>query len=219
MFIVHPNARRNKQHGFTLIELLIALSLFAVLSAMAFGGLNHLLKQHQELQKKQHRFANIQTALLVLERDLTQLVPRSNRDTYGDNQSAVIGGSTPEFIYQLTNKVWFNPHNAQGSLIQRVSYQHKGQLLLRNANAGINESYPLLDKVTGFSLKFLPHQGTWITHWPPTHLTGADKLHQLPKAIHLYLTTPDHGVIHRLFEVPARYILGSDIGSNAGTGS
>ena len=53
--------RQAHQSGFTLIELMIALSLFAVLSAMAFGGLNHLLGQHQQLQLKQQRFANIQS--------------------------------------------------------------------------------------------------------------------------------------------------------------
>ena len=40
----------SKAQGFTLLEVLIALSLFAVLSAMAFGGLNQLLSQHQQLQ-------------------------------------------------------------------------------------------------------------------------------------------------------------------------
>ncbi|MBT5630353.1 MAG: prepilin-type N-terminal cleavage/methylation domain-containing protein, partial [Oceanospirillaceae bacterium] len=72
----------SKAQGFTLLEVLIALSLFAVLSAMAFGGLNQLLSQHQQLQHKQQRFVDLQSAIQVLERDFSQLAPRSIRDAF-----------------------------------------------------------------------------------------------------------------------------------------
>lgn len=100
----------SKAQGFTLLEVLIALSLFAVLSAMAFGGLNQLLSQHQQLQHKQQRFVDLQSAIQVLERDFSQLAPRSIRDAFGDPQAALKGSSSPEFTYALSTKTWFNPH-------------------------------------------------------------------------------------------------------------
>jgi general secretion pathway protein J len=203
------NQRLAHQHGFTLIELMIALSLFAVLSAMAFGGLNHLLSQHQQLQLKQQRFANIQSAIQVVERDLSQLLPRSVRDAFGDRQAALIGGATPEFTYALTTKVWFNPHSPQGNLLQRVSYQWQGQKLWRvyetQLDAGVGASpvrYTLLDQVTGFSLRFLPANGQWINYWPPINTAEGSNLNHLPKAIDVYLTTADNGTIRRLLEIP-----------------
>ena len=126
------NKRTCKAQGFTLLEVLIALSLFAVLSAMAFGGLNQLLGQHQQLQKRQHRFVDLQSTIQVLERDFSQIEPRSIRDAFGDAQAALQGNSTPEFTYQLTTKTWFNPHHDQGVLLQRIGYQLQGQTLWRS---------------------------------------------------------------------------------------
>ena len=158
-------SRLVKQQGFTLLEVLIALSLFAVLSAMAFGGLNQLLSQHKQLQKKQQRFVALQSAIQVLERDFTQIQARSVRDAFGDAQAALHASSAAEFTYELTTKTWFNPHHAQGVLLQRIGYQLQGQTLWRSyqpqLDAGIGNSpvrYALLEKVTGFKVRFLPPQ-------------------------------------------------------------
>ena len=197
------------QQGFTLLEVLIALSLFAVLSAMAFGGLNQLLGQHQQLQTKQQRFVDLQSAILVLERDFTQIQPRSIRDAFGDTQAALKGNSTPEFTYELTTKTWFNPHHAQGVLLQRIAYQLQGQKLWRSyrpqLDAGIGNTpvrYTLLDQVTNFKVRFLPRQKQWINYWPPIDQQGKPNLKQLPKAIIIELNTADLGTITRVLEIP-----------------
>tara|TARA_B110000503_G_scaffold55012_1_gene88294 strand:- start:1600 stop:2232 length:633 start_codon:yes stop_codon:yes gene_type:complete len=202
------NRYLSKTQGFTLLEVLIALSLFAVLSAMAFGGLNQLLGQHQQLQKKQHRFVNLQSAIQVLERDFSQIEPRSIRDAFGDAQAALKGNSTPEFIYQLTTKTWFNPHHAQGVLLQRIGYQLQGQTLWRSyhsqLDAGIGNTpvrYPLLDQAIGFKVRFLDDQ-QWISYWPPINPQGKPTLKQLPRAIEIQLTTADLGTVTRVLEIP-----------------
>jgi len=204
-----PNKLALKQQGFTLLEVLIALSLFAVLSAMAFGGLNQLLGQHQQLQKKQQRFVDLQSAIQVLERDFSQMEPRSIRDAFGDTQAALKGNITPEFTYELTTKTWFNPHHGQGVLLQRIAYQLQGQKLWRSyhpqLDAGVGNSpvrYTLMDQVTGFKVRFLPKKQQWIDYWPPIDQQGKPNLKQLPKAIELELTTADLGTIKRLIEIP-----------------
>jgi len=191
------------QKGFTLIELMIALGLFSVLSAMAFGGLNHLLNQHQQLQLKQQRFSNIQSAIQVIESDLSQVVPRSIRDVFGDRQAAIVAS------YSLTTKIWLNPQDLTGNLLQRVSYQWQDQKLWRQyetqLDTGVGTSpvrYVLLNMVSGFNLRFLPAKGQWIDYWPPINTNGSPVLNQLPKAIDVYVTTPEHGTIRRLLEIP-----------------
>lgn len=198
-----------KHRGFTLLEVLIALSLFAVLSAMAFGGLDQLLSQHQQLQKKQHRFVDLQSAIQVLERDFSQMEPRSIRDAFGDAETALKGNLTPEFTYALTTKTWFNPHHVQGVLLQRISYQLQGQTLWRSyypqLDAGIGNlpvRYTLMDKVTDFKVRFLPQQQQWIDYWPPINPQGKANPRQLPKAIEIQLSTADLGTIKRLIEIP-----------------
>lgn len=204
------NNNRPIHHlGFTLLEVLIALSLFAVLSAMAFGGLNQLLSQHQQLQKKQQRFVTLQSAIQVLERDFSHMEPRSTRDAFGDTQASVIGNLTPEFTYALTTKTWFNPHNSQGVLLQRIAYQLKNQSLWRSyysqLDAGIGSlpvRYSLIDQVTGFKVRFLPAQQQWIDYWPPIGPQGEGNLQRLPKAIEIQLTSSDFGTITRMIEIP-----------------
>ena len=197
------------QRGFTLLELLIALSIFAMLSVMAFAGLKHLVSQHQRLQVKQQDFANLQTAVQVLERDLTQILPRTRRDALGDMQAALSGSSAPQFTYALTTQIWFNPHSPQGNLLQRVGYQWQDQQLWRSyeptLDAGLGSQpvrYALLDQVTGFKLLFLSTNNRWIDYWPPINNTDTSNLQQLPKAIELILTTSNHGRIRRLLAIP-----------------
>ena len=203
------NKRTCKAQGFTLLEVLIALSLFAVLSAMAFGGLNQLLGQHQQLQKRQHRFVDLQSTIQVLERDFSQIEPRSIRDAFGDAQAALKGNSTPEFTYQLTTKTWFNPHNTQGVLLQRIGYQLQDQKLWRSyhpqLDAGIGNSpvrYTLMDQVTNFKVRFLLDKKQWINYWPPIDQQGKPNLKKLPTAIEIQLTTADFGTIKRVLEIP-----------------
>jgi general secretion pathway protein J len=204
-----PNKLALKHQGFTLLEVLIALSLFAVLSAMAFGGLNQLLGQHQQLQKKQQRFVNLQSAIQVLERDFSQMEPRSIRDAFGDTQAALKGNISPEFTYELTTKTWFNPHHQQGVLLQRIAYQLQGQKLWRSyhpqLDAGIGNTpvrYTLMEHVTDFKVRFLPTQTPWINFWPPLDSQGKANLKKLPRAIEIELTTADLGTITRIIEIP-----------------
>ena len=199
----------SKAQGFTLLEVLIALSLFAVLSAMAFGGLNQLLSQHQQLQHKQQRFVDLQSAIQVLERDFSQLAPRSIRDAFGDPQAALKGSSSPEFTYALRTKTWFNPHHAQGVLLQRIGYQLQGQKLWRSYHGQLDVAigttpvrYPLIDRVTAFKVRFLPAQTPWINFWPPLDSQGKANLKKLPRAIEIELTTADLGTITRILEIP-----------------
>ena len=199
----------HKHQGFTLLEVLIALSLFAVLCTMAFGGLDQLLSQHQQLQKKQQRFVDLQSAIQVLERDFSQMEPRSIRDAFGDAETALKGNLTLEFTYALTTKTWFNPHHVQGVLLQRITYQLQGQTLWRSyypqLDAGIGNlpvRYTLMDKVTDFKVRFLPQQQQWIDYWPPINPQGKANPRQLPKAIEIQLSTADLGTIKRLIEIP-----------------
>lgn len=194
--------------GFTLLEVLIALSLFAVLSTMAFGGLNQLLGQHQQLQQRQQRFVDLQSAIQVLERDFSQIQPRTIRDAFGDTQASLKGSQTPESIYALTTKTWFNPHDAQGVLLQRIAYQWQDNKLWRSfypqLDAGIFSipvRYTLLEQVTGFKVRFLSAQ-QWIDYWPPISQEGTPELKSLPRAIEIELTTADFGTVTRLLEIP-----------------
>ena len=46
-----------RPYGFTLVELLVALTVFATMAALAYGGLNSIARTRGDLAKQEDRFA------------------------------------------------------------------------------------------------------------------------------------------------------------------
>lgn len=63
----------QRMRGFTLIEVLVALVLMAVMSAMAWRGLDAMLRSREVTQESIERSATLQTALAQWEQDLDQI--------------------------------------------------------------------------------------------------------------------------------------------------
>ena len=76
----------NRVRGFTLLELLIAVAVFAVVSAMAYGGLQAILNSDSQTRLRSQVLAELQVTMAVLERDLRQLASIEPRDHFGDRQ-------------------------------------------------------------------------------------------------------------------------------------
>ena len=84
------NTSSKQYQGFTLIELLVALSIFALLSVMAYGGLNSVLTARKQIEADATRLKQLQLAMLNIHRDIEQSVVRSIRNEYGDTREAMI---------------------------------------------------------------------------------------------------------------------------------
>lgn len=67
-------SRSSAWRGFTLVEVLVALVLMAVMSAMAWRGLDAMLRSRELTQQAIERSATLQTALAQWEQDLSQIV-------------------------------------------------------------------------------------------------------------------------------------------------
>ena len=72
-----------RQAGFTLLELLVAMGIFAVIGAMALGGLNAVVGQETQAQAQTERLAMLQRALRLIGTDLGSAEPRFVRDELG----------------------------------------------------------------------------------------------------------------------------------------
>ncbi|NJN45980.1 MAG: type II secretion system minor pseudopilin GspJ [Candidatus Competibacteraceae bacterium] len=97
------NVRR--QAGFTLLELLVALAVFAILSVMAYGGLRSVLFAEAAIEAEAQRLAQVQMAFHLLEQDITQIVSRSIRDEFGQQQAALLSGGLQDDLFTLTARV------------------------------------------------------------------------------------------------------------------
>jgi general secretion pathway protein J len=193
--------RKLRQVGFTLIELLVAVGVFAVLSALAYGGLNSVLATQSYTQEQAERLQTLQLSMRHIQRELEQIADRPVRDQYGDEQAALILEPLPTL--SLTHAGWRNPSGQTRSQLQRVSYELEENTLYRivwpmldGAEAEKVLRTKLLDNVEKLEIRVLDRDEKWHTEWPPleTEPTGES----LPLAVELSLTVEPWGTIRRL---------------------
>jgi len=203
--------RCRRAGGFTLLELLVALAIFAVLATIAYGALNSVLTARRQVEAKGERLAALQTALMVMERDVEEAVPRGVRDELGDRQPALLGGGTGTMVLTLTRDGWRNPLGLARSTLQRVAYVVDGGQLRRESWSVLDrapDTVPydevLLDKVTAVDVRFFGADGQWSAFWPPQSTTGQAAALDVPppRAVEVSLDLSDFGRITRLFRVP-----------------
>lgn len=199
------NSRR--QAGFTLLELLVALSIFALLAAMAYGGLNTVLKTRRATDAQAERLTRLQQTFFWLERDIVQAIDRPVRDEFGDPQPAMIGVTLGDLRLQLTRNGWRNPIGRPRSDLQRVAWGLQDDRLMRYYWSVLDraqDSKPLatemLDGVDRLELRFLDQAGKWGEVWPAVN-RGVTSSDPLPRAVEVTLETEREGRITRLFEV------------------
>ena len=208
-------AYRKAEAGFTLLELLVAMGIFAIIGAMALGGLNAIVGQGTQTQAQTDRLAGLQRAMRLMATDLASAEPRFVRDELGGEEQPMLAEGRGEFLIRLTRGGWPNPANLphRGTL-QRVQYRLEDGKLFR-------EYWPVVDWVLGqeprseelltgvreAKLLFLDSGetgegiGEWQQQWPP--LREADTATgRRPRAIQVTLELDDWGTIERLVEVP-----------------
>jgi general secretion pathway protein J len=196
--------------GFTLLELLVAMAVFAIMSALAYGGLRSVLDARQQLEAHAARMIQLQTGLRQLRDDLAQALPR--RVSQGPQQEGANGaffGQSDEqqAAISLVRGGWSNPAGQARSSLQQLYWLYqKGEL---SRYYGPPSDQPptllpqrriLLQQLDAVELRFLDHQGEWHEQWP---LPGQNATQTLPRALEIRLQLRDWGRLTRLFEVGA----------------
>lgn len=190
-----PNAR--PQAGFTLLELLVAVAVFAVLSLMAFSGLQSILGAQQTIDGQARELAGIQLAVSVLERDLTQAIARPVRDRLGSRLPPFAGSATS---FEVSRTAWQNPLERQRSMLQRVSYGWTDQTVTRaywdvldrgQGTAPVIQT--LLEGVTDFRLRYRDENGRWDNQFSARRGEVG-----WPSAVEFRLEHESLGSIHRI---------------------
>jgi general secretion pathway protein J len=196
--------------GFTLVELLVAIAVFAVFAALAYGGLQTVIRQRTVSDRAMARLTELQRAVRIFSSDLEQLNPRPVRDRIGDAPvPALYAGPQGEFPLEFTRDGWSNPLGAPRPTLQRVAYIIDDDKLVRlqwnvldRTLANEPVRWELLTGVKSMAVRFLDPQRQWHDEWPPE---GADELTRLrmqPIAAEITLELTDYGIITRLIEVP-----------------
>ncbi|WP_423824129.1 type II secretion system minor pseudopilin GspJ [Salinisphaera sp. SPP-AMP-43] len=205
--------RRADQSGFTLIELLIAMAVFAVMAAIAYGGLSSVINTRDSIDTALDRSKELQMALWRLQQDIEQTVDRPVRDRFGDPEPPLIG--SPDRGLNLTRDGWANPLSEPRSTLQRVHYELSGDHhLIRGYYRVLDQAQDsepvrsdLLSGVDNIEWRFLDTNGNWQDRWPPDNggslaPTTENANRPPPVAVELRLATEQWGRLRLLFALP-----------------
>lgn len=199
--------KRALQRGFTLVEMLLAIALFAMLSLTALTVFRGVLKNDEITQRKSMQLTQLQRALAIVERDLTQAQVRAST---GDKRwpaapefavQQTAGEEGGDFQLLLIRNGWPNPQARLPRATQeRVAYRYRQGRLERLSYPNLSSpqaaarSVLLLSEVTRFQLRFY-RQGEWLTAWRAGGL--------LPQAVEIAIDTPALGEVRRIVTLPA----------------
>jgi general secretion pathway protein J len=198
-----------RQNGFTLLEMLVASAIFAVLSVMAYSGLQTVLNVRDETQKQSERLAGLQVMLGLMQMDFVQAIDRPVRDGNGVTVPALVGDGDIGSL-EFTRGGVSNPLQLPRSQLQRVAYGLKDGGLVRDtwqvldrAQDSVSRQTLFLPGVVDWELRFLDRQREWHEDWssitsgvvqpPPT---------ALPLAVEVTLELEEWGRVRRLFRLP-----------------
>jgi general secretion pathway protein J len=193
--------------GFTLLELLVALAIFGLLATMSYSGLRVVMTQQSGTELAADQLSELQKLYLVMQRDIEQVVERSIRDEYGDQQPPLIGAET----LQLTRAGWRNPVGRQRSNLQRVGYALEDQRLVRYSWIVLDraqDSEPLVQLLTEaidqLQFRYLGGDNEWKEQWPDTESSAAPSIVpvSLPRVVEVTLEHEKYGPIVWLFQLP-----------------
>lgn len=194
--------------GFTLLELLVAVAVFAVLSAMAYGGLRNVIDNSQQTSASMQRLQQVQITMLKISRDFTQLAPRNIRDEYGNPSNHIKAGDDADIIIEFSRGGRRNPAELLRSHLQRVAYKIEDNTLYRLHWPHLDrtqETEPyenaLLEDVADASIRFLDADNEWHNEWPPLDATAQVGATVALSAVEFTLELDDWGELVRIFAV------------------
>lgn len=194
-------AARRRAAGFTLLEVVVAVALFALVAALAYGGLDSVLSARTQLQAQASQLARLQFAVGQIERDLRAAAQRSVRDGYGQRQPMLVGGSTG---FELSRHGYANALQAARAEIERAAYRRVDDRLERLRwpvlDRGPSTRPEVLELMSGLSelrLRYIARSGREFDRWPAPGLSDA-----LPARVEVELEIEGLGRIRRLLELP-----------------
>lgn len=151
--------------GFTLVEVLVAMAITAVVSVMAYYGIDSAIKLSQAAEKEADYLRQVNRAFDIIGRDFRQVVGRTVREPSGQGHlSALLLDNEQEQRLQLTRTGWTNPEpkRFQRSQLQRVHYNYEDEKLIRVSWQMLDaytdskeQKVTLLDDVSELSIRVL----------------------------------------------------------------
>lgn len=221
-----PRISAGAQAGFTLLEVIVAITIFAMISAMAYSGLANVLRSSERVEAERTTWRAFTLLYLRLEEDLGQARPRTILNAYGVALPAMNGQATdtrpmgepsieftrggiflPPAEMTKTPQTAPDPRHAPRSDLQRVAYRLNEGKLSRLTWPDLDQgpqSKPqetvLLKDVEEFDLRYFAPKDGWVNSWPRRGASGLVlNPKELPLGVEVRLVLKGRGEFKRLF--------------------
>ena len=197
---------RAANTGFTLIEIMLALFIFAIVALIATSVLHNILSSRKQLAMHSIQLSQLQTAVSLLQQDLSQIINRPIYDNIGNTEPALVG------LFQqidFTRGGFVNPmRSEERSNLQRVAYFIRDNHLIRaswphldqTAQDSPNEKI-ILAHVGTIEFGYLDNSNGFRQSWFMSNNNA--KKTNLPRAIKVTLILQKEGKIELLIPVGA----------------
>ncbi|WP_220719287.1 type II secretion system minor pseudopilin GspJ [Agarivorans litoreus] len=194
-----------KQRGFTLLEMLVAIVIFALLTMAAYQVLQGVMRSDEISQRHGESLQALQRAMFFMQRDFTQLAPRSVRDETEEQRPLIMAEKylleSDDMGIEMLVLGWRNPQSViRRSQLQRVAYLLKDEKLIKrfynhpDAVVGYEpREMVLLNDVEELNFRFHGSSG-WSQQVSDSN--------QLPRAVEVTLRHKDYGELRRVFLSP-----------------
>ena len=198
----------NRSSGFTLIEILVAMAIFTIIGLASTGVLTSVINSDQLSTERFAKLEQLQRAMLTIERDIMQIVPRTVR-VNNELVSAVTTGGEDVFESEadglgFVRIGWHNPQMLlPRSTLQAVGYRIQEEQLQRlygNYVDNVIGYEPkvkiLLSDIEDFRVGFLTDIGQLEEpdEWQESYSSAT-----LPLAISITIVSKTFGEIRREF--------------------
>ena len=195
----------TKNKGFTLLEILIALFIFTILSMMLVKSLHSVIDLSSRTDQHATRLRQMQMALLILSRDIEQIVDRPIFIASGAKEASLVGTSR-EFTF--THMGFANPMGMSvQSNLQRTRFFWDNNSLwqmsweaLDQAPSSKSHTRRLLEGVTTLRFQYLDQLGRFHDDWPLLDQTNQI----LPQAIRISFTLASWGKMSQFYVIPTK---------------
>lgn len=198
----------RRQRGLTLIELMVAVALLALITSMAYRGLDSVSRSGERSLAESDHWQGVALFFERIGADVAQPAHRPVRP--GAENSAPLAewwgrpAGDASAVDPAAAQLEFTRKSPRGRDEVRLGYRlrdDKVELLLwpvlDRAPGTQPEVYVVLEGVGSLQFRYLDSAGAWQEIWPVAGVREA-----LPRAVAVDITLKDGVTLHRLFALP-----------------